>query len=45
MATLEWVAWFKNQRLLSSIGYIPPAEAEMNYYRQKQSEVLENEAL
>lgn len=32
MATLEWVAWFNNQRLLEPIGYIPPAEAEANYY-------------
>ena len=31
-ATLEWVDWFNNRRLLSSIGYIPPAEAEANYY-------------
>jgi transposase InsO family protein len=34
MATLEWVTWFNNHRLLGSIGYIPPAEAEVNYYRQ-----------
>ena len=34
LATLEWVAWFNHHRLLSSIGYIPPAEAEANYYRQ-----------
>ena len=34
LATLEWVAWFNTQRLLESIGYIPPAEAEANYYRQ-----------
>ena len=34
LATLEWVAWFNHHRLLSSIGYIPPAEAEENYYRQ-----------
>ena len=33
-ATLEWVAWFNNDRLLAPIGYIPPAEAEANYYRQ-----------
>ena len=33
-ATLEWVSWFKNQRLLEPIGYIHPAEAEANYYRQ-----------
>ena len=34
LATLEWVSWFNNQRLLESIGYIPPAEAEVNYYQQ-----------
>jgi putative transposase len=34
LATLEWVAWFNHHRLLSSIGYIPPAEAEDNYYGQ-----------
>jgi putative transposase len=34
LATLEWVAWFNTQRLLAPIGYIPPAEAEANYYRR-----------
>jgi len=34
LATLEWVAWFNHHRLLEPIGYIPPAEAEENYYRQ-----------
>ena len=34
LATLEWVSWFNHQRLLEPIGYIPPAEAEVNYYRQ-----------
>jgi len=34
LATLEWVAWFNHQRLHSAIGYIPPAEAEANYYNQ-----------
>lgn len=34
LATLEWVAWFNHHRLLESIGYIPPAEAEANYYSQ-----------
>lgn len=34
LATLEWVAWFNHHRLLAPIGYIPPAEAEVNYYRQ-----------
>ena len=33
LATLEWVSWFNNHRLLEPIGYIPPAEAEANYYR------------
>ena len=30
-ATLEWVDWFNNRRLLAPIGYIPPAEAEERY--------------
>ena len=34
IATLEWVSWFNNHRLLAPIGYIPPAEAEAEYYRQ-----------
>jgi putative transposase len=34
LATLEWVSWFNHHRLLATIGYIPPAEAEANYYRQ-----------
>lgn len=31
-ATLEWVDWFKNRRLLEPIGNIPPAEAEQRYH-------------
>ena len=31
-ATLEWVDWFNNRRLLAPIGYIPSAEAEERYY-------------
>jgi transposase InsO family protein len=38
-ATLEWVDWFNNFRLLEPIGNIPPAQAEANYYT-----ALENEA-
>ena len=34
LATLEWVSWFNHHRLLEPIGYIPPAEAEANYYQQ-----------
>jgi len=34
LATLQWVHWFNHQRLLEPIGYIPPAEAEANYWQQ-----------
>jgi len=34
MATLSWVDWFNNRRLLGPIGNIPPADAEENYYAQ-----------
>jgi transposase InsO family protein len=30
-ATLEWVDWFNNRRLLEPIGNIPPAEVEQHY--------------
>ncbi len=30
--TLKWVDWYNNHRLLSPIGYIPPAEAEEAFY-------------
>ena len=33
-ATLEWVDWFNNRRLLEPIGNIPPAEAEARFYVQ-----------
>jgi transposase InsO family protein len=33
-ATLEWVDWFNNRRLLEPIGNLPPAEFELLYYRQ-----------
>ena len=35
-ATLEWVDWFNNRRLLEPIGSVPPAELEMTYYRQRE---------
>ena len=35
LATLEWVSWFNHHRLLESIGYIPPAEAEANFWREQ----------
>jgi putative transposase len=30
-ATLAWVDWFNNRRLLEPIGYVPPAEYERAY--------------
>ncbi len=36
-ATLEWVDWFNNRRLLGPIGYVPPAEYELRYDRVKQA--------
>ena len=31
-ATLEWVHWFNNNRLLNPIGNVPPVEFEKAYY-------------
>ena len=33
-ATLEWIDWFNNRRLLEPIGDIPPAEYEMLYWTE-----------
>jgi putative transposase len=33
-ATLEWVDWFNNRRLLEPIGDMPPAEFEKRYHAQ-----------
>lgn len=32
LATLAWVDWYNNRRLLELLGHIPPAEAEQRYY-------------
>jgi len=39
-ATLEWVDWFNNRRLLEPIGDIPPAEKEFEYYSQLEESTL-----
>jgi putative transposase len=39
LATLEWVAWYNNYRLMEPLGYIPPAKAEANDWRQQASHV------
>ncbi len=36
-ATLKWVDWFNNRRLLGPIGNIPPAEYEKMYYDQSET--------
>ena len=37
LATLEWVWWFNNHRLLKPIGLVPPAEYEAAYYLRLQT--------
>ena len=34
-ATLDWVSWYNEHRLLEPIGYIPPVEFEQVYYRNR----------
>lgn len=40
LATLKWVDWFNNRRILSSIGNITPAEAEARFYQQNLTHAL-----
>jgi putative transposase len=39
-ATLEWVDWFNNRRLLEPIGHVPPAEYEAAYYETKETPAM-----
>jgi len=39
-ATLEWVDWFNNRRLLGPIGNIPPAEFEALYYANNEAPAM-----
>ncbi len=39
-ATLEWVDWFNNRRLLEPIGNIPPAEAEAAYFASIEEQAI-----
>ncbi len=39
-ATLEWVDWFNNRRLLEPIGNTPPAEYEKLYYKQTEESAM-----
>jgi len=40
-ATLEWVDWFNNRRLLEPLGYVPPAEYEEAFYRSQGTPALQ----
>ena len=40
LATLEWVAWFNNHRLMAALDYVPPAEFEANYYRNLEQQII-----
>ncbi len=40
LATLNWVRWFNHHRLMESLGYIPPAEAEANFYSRSAEQNL-----
>ena len=44
LVTLQWVHWFNHDRLLESIGHIPPAEAEANYWRQQAATPVQTDA-
>jgi len=35
LATLDWVDWFNNHRLLEPLGYVPPAEFEEAFYNRQ----------
>lgn len=35
-ATLEWVDWSNNRRLLAPLSHVPPTEYELAYYRRKE---------
>ncbi len=39
-ATLEWVDWFNNRRLMEPIGNIPPAEAEATHYTALETQTM-----
>ena len=40
-ATLDWVCWYNDKRLLEPIGDIPPAEFEQMYHQGHRSDLIE----
>jgi putative transposase len=41
LATLAWVDWFNNRRLLAPLGYVPPAEFESMYYSRQSNPTMQ----
>ena len=41
LATLEWVWWFIERRLLEPLGYLPPVEYEDAFYRRREAPATE----
>jgi putative transposase len=39
-ASLAWIDWFNNRRLLEPIGHVPPAEFEEAYYQQQSGQAM-----
>ena len=40
IATLEWVDWYNNRRIMESIGNLPPVEREAAYYSQIEGQAM-----
>jgi putative transposase len=41
LATLAWVDWFNNRRILAPLGYVPPVEFESMYYAQQSTPTMQ----
>ena len=41
LATLEWVWWFNERRLMEPLGYLSPAEYENAFYRRQEAQATE----
>ena len=39
-ATLEWVDWFNNRRLLEPLGYVPPVEFEQAFFSSQSTPAM-----
>jgi transposase InsO family protein len=40
LATLDWVDWFNNRRLLEPLGYVPPVEFEEAYFARHEAQPI-----